>query len=113
MKKTIAIAVLATVGFLSCSKDAPAPVSECLQSKLLTFDTNSACGQGATVKEYTYQSKSVFVLDPGTCGADLTSEVIDENCATVGYLGGITGNDTILGDSFSNNAVYIRQIWGN
>lgn len=98
---------------VSCEKENENAISECLQEKLLTFDTNEACNTGASLTEYTYLNKTVFKFDPGYCGADMTSEVVDENCATLGYLGGITGNDTITGDNFTLNAVVSRQIWAN
>ncbi|HIP32755.1 MAG TPA: hypothetical protein EYG86_08345 [Crocinitomicaceae bacterium] len=113
MKKIIGILTFALVALSSCSKDAEDPVTDCLQDKLLTFDTNVACNNGATVKEYTFQNKTVFAFDPGVCGADLTTEVLNESCGTIGYLGGITNNDTIAGDHFGNTAVFVRQIWGN
>ena len=50
------------------------------------------------------------MFDPGTCGADMTSEVIDEDCNSLGYLGGIAGNVQISGTNFSE-AVFIKVIW--
>ena len=67
---------------VSCEKENENAISECLQEKLLTFDTNEACNTGASLTEYTYLNKTVFKFDPGYCGADMTSEVVDENCAT-------------------------------
>ena len=52
----------------------------------------------------------VYVFDLGTCGADMTSEVLDENCNTLGFLGGIAGNTKINGDDFGN-AKYKSTIW--
>jgi len=113
MKFFVKIFLIIFLIVTSCSKDASVFVPECIQSKLVDFTSNSACSQNATLKEYTFLNKTVFVFDPGNCGADLTSEVIDENCNNMGFLGGISGNDSISGKSFSKNAVLIRLIWKN
>ena len=65
---------------------------------------------GANVKQYEFQAKRVYVFDPGSCGADMTSEVFDENCNSIGFLGGITGNTKINGEDF-NSAKYKSTIW--
>ena len=60
-----------------------------------------------------FQNKLVYVFNPGYCGADLTTEVIDENCAAVGFLGGITGNDSINGVNFYFDAMLEGLVWAN
>lgn len=54
----------------------------------------------------------VYVYDPGTCGADQTSEVTNTKCETLGYLGGITGNNKINGEDFSS-ATFKKTVWAN
>jgi hypothetical protein len=42
----------------------------------------------------------------------MTAEVINTDCNTIGYLGGITGNTKINKENFSN-AVFNRIVWKN
>lgn len=53
------------------------------------------------VKKYIFQNKTVNVFDPGNCGADMISEVIDSECNSRGLSGGISGNTTINEEDFS------------
>ena|SRR5690349_18129301 len=62
------------------------------------------------VEQYQFQGKYVFVFGPGTCGADMQSDVYDENCNLLGSLGGITGNMSINGADFSS-AVFVSLVW--
>lgn len=81
----------------------------CIVKKIEQFSKES-CPKGPNVKEYTFQGKTVFVFDQGSCGNDMTSEVLDANCNSLGYLGGFTGNVKINGEDFSN-ALLIRTVW--
>jgi hypothetical protein len=94
--------------FSSCKKQNENPA--CIDSKVEEFKFIISCSVGSNVKEYEFQSKRVFVFDPGTCGADMTSEVLDENCNSLGFLGGIAGNTKINGEDF-NNAKLKRTVW--
>lgn len=82
---------------------------QCLEAKIREYNTVVQCDD-ANVKEFTFQGTVVYVFEPGTCGADMTSEVIKSDCSTLGFLGGITGNTTINGENFAN-ATWIRTLW--
>lgn len=101
---------LLMLGFNSCKKDEIASdTPSCIIEKIKEFK-NYACSDGK-VDEYIFQEKTVYVFDQGsTCGFDLTSDVVDEECNSLGFLGGFAGNTTINGESFSN-AEFIRNIW--
>jgi len=101
--------MLLTAVSVSCG-DIEKDVPGCIQSEIREFRSNLTCDDGATVGEYLFQSQRVYVFYPGDCGADMTSEVISEGCETLGFLGGISGNTIINGESFSN-AVYQRTVW--
>jgi Domain of unknown function (DUF6970) len=78
---------------------------------ITAFSNNSLiCEHGPNVTEYIFQGQTVFVFDMGYCGADLSSEVVDNNCNSIGFLGGFLGNTRINGEEFSN-AKYIATIW--
>lgn len=86
----------------------------CIMNKIGAFSQSAnICNGSATVKQYTFQSENVYVFDQGTCGADFTQSVLNENCDTLGYLGGIAGNAQINGQNFYDNATYVSTVWNN
>lgn len=86
---------------ISCNKlDIEKGTPKCVADKIKDFNVSAACDD-ANVKEYVFQGNMVFTFDPGTCGADMTTEVISVDCNTLGYLGGIDGNTQINGEDFS------------
>lgn len=94
----------------SCNKEDIADGTPiCIENSIIEFKSN-CCEEGANVKEYSFQGEAVYVFDPGTCGADMTSEVKDAECVTLGYLGGISGNSTINGEDFSS-AIFVKTTW--
>lgn len=84
-------------------------IPNCIQTSIDLF-SKSSCEKGLKVNEYTFQGASVFVFDQSNCGNDMTSEVFDKSCKSLGYLGGFMGNVTINGEDFSN-AVLVKTIW--
>jgi len=109
--KTLISSLLLSFMLASCVEiDPDSP--DCIKHSVRGFRSTEACDDGASVKEYIFQNQSVYVFDPGICGADMTSEVLDEGCETLGYLGGIAGNTIINGEDFSI-AVYQKTIWEN
>ena len=85
--------------------------SACINSKVTQFKSQ-ACPTGASVKEYLFQNQTVYSFDPGICGGDLATYILSEDCDTLGFLGGITGNTTINGVPFSN-AEFLGTVWSN
>ena len=116
MKKIFVITLFSV--FVSCTKDvSPGQVipaqQTCLQTKINSFSSgNYACPTGANVKEYLFQNSTVYVFDPGNCMADMTSEVINSDCQTLGYLGGFAANILINSEDFSN-VTFLRTVWTN
>ncbi|MBK6521218.1 MAG: hypothetical protein IPG08_02190 [Sphingobacteriaceae bacterium] len=108
MKANILIATLGILLLFSCRKSKQDP---CFDSKKDAFKT-TCCTSGANIEEYTFQGKTVYLYEPGNCGADMTSEVTNEKCETLGYLGGITGNNKINGEDFSK-AKFKKTVWSN
>ncbi len=110
MKTPFIILAMATTFAIGCTKNEQSTgTPECLSDKIQAFQTE-CCDQGANVKKYQFQGAPAYLFDPGTCGADMTSEVIDENCNVLGYLGGIAGNTTINGSNFET-AQLQATIW--
>ncbi|MFH4969392.1 hypothetical protein V8G61_14395 [Gaetbulibacter sp. M240] len=110
-RQIILVLVFTMISFNSCKtydieKDTP----DCIENLRKVFDKEQKCDNGVNVKKYTFQGNTVYVFNPGTCGADMTSEVIDYNCNSLGFLGGISGNTEINGEDFSS-AKYESTIW--
>jgi hypothetical protein len=84
----------------------------CIMNRISDFQKKEACPQNAEVRLYEFQNEMVYVLDPGYCIDDGTSEVISEKCVTLGYLGGIAGFYEINGESFSK-AKFVMTVWSN
>ena len=83
--------------------------SKCLTEKIEAF-SKQECKTGASVKEYVLAGQHVYAFEPGNCGADMTTEVVDSACKNLGYLGGITGNRTINDQDFSS-AELVKTWW--
>ncbi len=107
----IFILILTIIGFTSCQKlDIEEDTPKCIGNLIKDFDKEQSCDNGVNVKKYTFQGETVYVFDPGNCGADMTSEVIDSDCNSLGFLGGISGNIEINGEEFSN-AIFVSLTW--
>jgi hypothetical protein len=114
MRRTLAFHALllfsALAFFTGCRKEeAVSSLPACLQDRISGFRSQSLCAD-ATVDEYRFQSQTVYVFNHGSCGADLTAEVVDAQCQPLGMLGGIAGNTRINGVDFSA-AQWVRTVW--
>jgi hypothetical protein len=106
----ILILSILSLSFVSCEKsDIARGTPDCIITKIGEFEP-VACEDGK-VDKYTFQGETVYVFDHGIeCGADLSSEVVLEDCTHLGYLGGISGNTIINGENFSS-AEFEKNIW--
>lgn len=111
MKSLFFLLFIAVLGFSSCKKrPVPAEVPACLNDRIHAFDSTYNCDQ-SKVDQYIFQNETVYLFDPGVCGwADMTSEVVSQDCRTLGYLGGIAGLRNINGEDFSH-ATYVKNVW--
>jgi hypothetical protein len=92
--------------FSSCQnglKEAP----PCLQQKIPGFQA------WCCIDEYQFQGKPVYTFDPGNCGGDFPTYVLDAPCDTLGFLGGFAGFTDIQGIPFYGNASFQRTLWKN
>ena len=94
----------------SCKKTETADdVPHAIKKEIKQFESSSSC-RDAKVDEYLFQEERVYAFDAKTCGADMAMAVLDRKGKVLGYVGGVAGNTTINGQSFSN-AVFLRTIW--
>ncbi|HBH83791.1 MAG: hypothetical protein A2X05_08145 [Bacteroidetes bacterium GWE2_41_25] len=112
MKKVIVLIIFYTLLFSGCEKnnyDAPG----CIKDKIREFTKTVICDSGASVSLYILNGKNVYVFSDGSCGADLGAAVYSEDCYSLGFLGGITGNTIIQGVKFYDKADFVKRIWKN
>lgn len=108
--KKLSIVLLTASVIISCNKlDIEKGIPKCVKNQIKDFNKSSNCNN-TKVDQYTFQGNIVYTFDPGNCGADMTTEVINSNCNSLGYLGGVSGNTKINGVEFST-ATYIKTIW--
>lgn len=110
--KTISFTILILTLLINCKKDnIETKTPQCVLDKIKDTTTSviKPCAD-AKVDEYKFQSKTVYVFDSETCLNDGAAQVIDINCNSLGYLGGISGNTTINNESFSK-ATFVKNIW--
>ena len=113
MKKFIFIIILLPLLSGNCKKT-EAVTPDCINSLTRNIEhTVFMCETGASVDEYLFLGKLVYVFDPGNCGADMQAPVYDTNCNMIGALGGLIGNILINNVRFDKNAVFQRTIWKN
>jgi hypothetical protein len=94
----------------ACNKpDIEKGTPKSIVNKIKDFDKSSVCDD-AKVNEYTFQGNTVYTFEPGSCGADMTTEVVNTEGNSLGNLGGIAGNTQINGEDFSH-AVFIKTVW--
>ena len=65
-------------------------VPDCINKKIDQFNLTSGCDD-SSVDMYAFQYQRVYVFRMGSCGNDFVSEVMSENCSSLGFLGGFRG----------------------
>lgn len=107
----LAILIIVMICLHSCNKlDIENGTPKCVKNKIKNFDKDQECEDGVNVKKYAFQGETVYVFNPGNCGADQVEEAIDSECNSLGNLGGISGNTEINGEDFSN-AIFKSTVW--
>ncbi len=106
MRRPPILYALLTVAVLSCSKkDLGSEVPGCVREIISELEANDNVREGTTVSEYLFERRHVYVQNMGN-----VAFVYDENCDTIGLLGGFAGNTKVNGQDFAN-AKFIREIW--
>ena len=112
MKKALLFSLLIGFVLLGCNKENEAAVPTCIQDRLQTFDMNEACSDGASVERHMFQGNPVYLFNPGACTVD-SIEVRSDDCALLGYLGGLLNNSDINGVDFYLSSQYDAIVWQN
>ena len=109
MKNLLSLILLLGLFFLinSCDKDLP---TTCLDDLKKEFKSSDGGCSGANIKSYTFNGRTVYAFEIGTCIADGQTKVYDEDCVEICALGGIAGIIECEGISF-DEAVFIETLW--
>ena len=92
---------------LSCSDEEPTCISELISN----FQSNQSGCSGATVIRYEFEGSEVYAFTDGSCINDGGTQIWDEECQSVCFLGGIAGF-TMCGDvDFFGEAVELEEIF--
>jgi hypothetical protein len=108
MRKISILIILGVLVVTSC-KDVKIEPS-CLSDKISELK-DSPCEDGVQIALYAFQNQNVYLLELGNCIADGTTEVVDESCKTLGFLGGLAGSNEIDGVDFYENSIFIEVVW--
>lgn len=112
MKLTYLCGLLTLIAF-SCGKPPQVVEAPCMTEKIEAFSSSVTCTSGASVIEYEFKGDWVYVFDHGNCIADHTQTVLNYDCDTIGYLGGLAGSTEIDGKNFYEKAEATRTLFSN
>jgi len=106
------ITILLAFSLFSCmAKKKSSDLPKSLVPIVESFSKNPPC-KDAHVDEFEFQGKIVYAFIPGTCGADMGTDVYDALGNKLGMLGGITGKTSINGEDF-DKAILKKTVWKN
>ncbi len=85
-------------------------IPTCLQSKIDSIKKVPVWNPPATIEEYEYNEKKVYVISADCC--DFFTTAVDENCNYIcAPSGGFTGKGDGLCKDFNANAKFIKLVW--
>ena len=93
-----------------CGKSAVNTIPTCIQAKIDEIKKQPKWNPPASVEEYNYNGKRVFLFSSDCC--DQFNQAYDESCNYVcAPSGGITGKGDRKCDDFKEKATLIRVVW--
>jgi len=107
MKQTLSLLALCT---LACNQYND--IDSCIEQRIANFG-EEVCDTGASVKQYLFQGETTYAIHFGNCIADYHDLILDENCDTLGLIGGFTGSTEINGVDYYATAKLEATIWQN
>lgn len=109
----VAFVVLLTIIIAGCKKSDTViiDIPNCVKDKI-DYYNNSPNSYINKVDEFLFQGKLVYVFSQdGTKISDAGAIIINNDCSSLCFLGGIAGISTCNGDNFSQKAILQRVIW--
>jgi hypothetical protein len=111
MKQLFLIVII--FAFASCKKDdgLPKDIPDCIKTNI-EIEKQNTYGASA-VTEYLFQGKIVYAVIPSNLIADAATEIHDESCKRICFIGGFGGPavSQCNGENFFDKAVKKRVIW--
>ena len=85
-------------------------IPTCIQGKIDSIKKLPIWNPPATIEEYEYNGKKVYVISADCC--DFFTTAVDENCNYIcAPSGGFTGKGDGLCKDFNANAKFIKIVW--
>ncbi len=111
MKLYIAVALIFLLfSTQQCSKKKSPDMSVCVQKKINEIKKEPRWNPPATVNEYLYNGKTVYLFSSDCC--DQYNMVYDNQCNYVcAPSGGITGKGDSKCEDFNTTAKHVRLVW--
>lgn len=113
MRLSYIIVIIFLILFISCKKsDIADNIPSCVRNEIATNKIKPNWGI-ASVEEYLFQNKLVYVFNPSNSIADAPSFIKDDNCNTICTVGGfgIPPTNMCNGEIFYQAATLKRTIW--
>ena len=108
MKFILSVFVFSSLFFLQCRKDYGA--QPCINKKIAAIKLKAKWNPPASVNEYIYQGKHVYLFSADCC--DQYNELYDEDCNKIcAPSGGITGHGDMKCTDFSTMAQFVKLVW--
>jgi hypothetical protein len=93
-----------------CHKDTDIPVPACIQQKIEDIKAQPKWNPVATVKEYVYGGRHVYLFSSDCC--DQYYMLYDGSCTYIcAPYGGLSGNGDGNCPDFKNAAQFVKTIW--
>jgi hypothetical protein len=110
---TIIAGLAFAILFTACPDAGDLP--DCIVKRISAIEAETKhCPGSASVKQYQFQDKTVYVFNTGNCIPDAAAEVVDAQCATICYVGGFRpNNQECQGMDFRESAKEEKVLWQN
>lgn len=106
----LSLSLISLIFFSSCDKEDFKALPQCIQDEINSPDR--VCpGDKMTVHSFFFQGETVFILTKDQCIADGGVSVVNQNCDTLCFLGGIAGLTTCQGEEFYQVATDEELVW--
>ena len=95
------------VSLMSCSEGEP----PCIAERIDNFKNNQSDCREATIAKYEFMGSEVYTFTDGQCISDDGTNIIDSECNSVCFLGGIAGFTLCQDKDFYQEAIFIEELF--
>ncbi|HVF96792.1 MAG TPA: hypothetical protein VM871_05705 [Flavisolibacter sp.] len=106
----LTVAVVLSLADQKCAKKKTPAFPSCVQTKIDEIKKQPRWNPPASVEEYLYKGKRVFLFSSDCC--DQYNQLFDESCNYVcAPSGGITGRGDRKCADFKDSAQFVKVVW--